>query len=484
MKSFKYSLVVLGFLLFLSFHFLMSPFFFYFLNMEGLYRNNLIVEWESLLRVATYLKGAIFIVGSLFFSAAFFVYWQLSRRFIRPMQQILDGIFSHKEGREEDFSPIVLQGPYLHHEFEKLAGTFNSLIERVRSQVDHVTQQGKETQAILESLNEGVIAFDASAEVTFANRVAYSILGMTSPSLLGISLVQISSVNRQFLQSCHDLVLRALQTFEAVSCAKMFDLGEMRYLDLIALPMMHPGGAILVLQDKTADQKILEMGKNFVANASHELRTPITIIRGFAETLQDVPNLSLQKRKEIIEKIVSTCGRLDNLVKSLLTIADVENFSKKRFRLCDFKMVLDHCQHLLLMAHPTVRMTVDSPSHPMWILADSDLLDLAVMNILENAVKYSPETALIEIGVQQKEKWIEVEIKDHGMGIPREDLPHIFDRFYTVNKAHSRKLGGAGLGLSIVKTIIEKHQGKILAESVLGSGTVLTMKLPLGVIQS
>ncbi len=479
MKSFKKSLVVIGFLILLALQLMLSSFVFYFLDVNSQMaasHSDLMAAWESLLRVSQYFKGIVFALGFFVVFSFVFVYWLLSRHFIRPMQQILE----NASLKEEDFSPIVLKGSYLHYEVERLANAFNSLLERVRLQVEHAREKSKEAAAILESLNEGIIAFDKSAQVTFANRFAYSFLNLPS-SLEGSSLLQVGSVDPHFLQISHDLVLHSLQTFEPISHVGAFHFKEMRFLDLIAIPMIHSGGAVLVVQDKTADHKILEMGKNFIANASHELRTPITIIRGFAETLQDAPHLSLQMRKEMVAKIVNTCGRLDNLVKSLLTIADVENGSKAKFRLCDFKMILEHCHHLFSMAHPTAEITLNHPSSPMWISADSDLLDLAVMNILENAVKYSQNTASIEIEIREKEGWLEVDFKDRGIGIPLEDLPHIFDRFYTVNKAHSRKLGGAGLGLSIVKTIVEKHQGKILVDSVLGQGTTFTLKFPSSV---
>lgn len=483
MKSFRRSFFSTGALLFLGFAFLFLPLFFHFLD-QGAYtiwseRVDLIAKWRDLQRLITYFKASLFFVGLFVLVLSSIVYWVVLSILMRPIQQILDQILSCKEGTGE-LLPLNVPPFSQGHNLGKLVYAFNALSERVRLQVDHVKQQARETEGILESLNEGIIAFDASAKVTFANRIAYRILGVATPSLTGESLLKQGSSD--FLQKCNDIVLQALQTAESVHHTWRFSTGPYVYLDLIAQPMIHHGGAILVLQDKTSDTQIVEMGKDFIANASHELKTPITIIRGFAETLRDAPRLSAPVQKEILEKIVRTTERLDNLVKSLLMLADAENFSTSKFRPCDFRAILDHCHHLLLMAHPSVQVALDSNPQPIWLFADRDLLELAVMNLLENAVKYSSSPSSIAIEIRTSDAWVEISFQDRGIGIPAFDLPRIFDRFYTVDKAHSRKTGGAGLGLSIVKTIIEKHGGMIFADSEVGKGSVFTIHFPQRVL--
>jgi two-component system phosphate regulon sensor histidine kinase PhoR len=237
-------------------------------------------------------------------------------------------------------------------------------------------------------------------------------------------------------------------------------------------------GAVIVLQDKTNHYKVLEMGKEFVANASHELRTPITIIKGFAETLQEMPNISPELFADIIEKIVRNCERMDMLVKNLLTLADIENLSESRFQACDIDRVIVNCKDNLLSLHPDIKLEVHTPQSKITLPIDPDLIEMALMNILENAVKYSPPPAHVILEVEEKEQNIEIKVSDHGIGITLPDQEHIFERFYTVNKSHARKLGGAGLGLAIVKTIIQKHQGSISVTSTLGKGTTFTIILP------
>jgi two-component system, OmpR family, phosphate regulon sensor histidine kinase PhoR len=255
--------------------------------------------------------------------------------------------------------------------------------------------------------------------------------------------------------------------------------GKKLYLDLIAAPKPMQNGAILVLQDKSSHYKVLEMGKDFVANASHELRTPITIIRGFAETLHDLPELPREMVSDITEKIVRNCQRMDNLVKNLLTLADLENIPESRFQECDLVALMENCKHIVISIYEDAQIRIEKSREEISVDADPDILELAMINLMDNAAKYSNPPAQITIKIDQIGDEAQVVIADKGIGIPTEDIEHIFERFYTVNKAHSRRLGGAGLGLSIVKTIIEKHHGNISASSMLRQGTIFTIMLPI-----
>ena len=402
--------------------------------------------------------------------------WVVIHRLTRPIQQIIDAILPYQQGRDEYPPRIELKET---GEFSKLAFTLNSLTERIQKQIENLMRQKKETEGILESLDEGIVALDTSAKVTFANQVACGMLRVSHDMLMGQSLDQIKSPVEGLLKKCHEIILQALQTSEPIVQTWTLGSGGRVYFDLISSPLFHQNGALLVVQNKTSDYKILEMGKDFIANASHELRTPITIIRGFAETLQDLPDLSQELLRDITEKIVRTCGRLDTLVKSLLTMADIENLSDDRFRSCDLISLAENCKHLLLTAHPGIQIAIKTELARAIVSADADLLDLAIMNLLENAVKYSSYPAHIEIEIQKVENTIQLAVKDRGIGIPEADLPHIFDRFYTVDKARSRKSGGAGLGLSIVKTVVEKHKGTLAVASELGRGSTFTLTLPL-----
>jgi len=174
--------------------------------------------------------------------------------------------------------------------------------------------------------------------------------------------------------------------------------------------------------------------------------------------------------EDFTEKIVRNCQRMDNLVKNLLTLADLDYLPTVRLQECDLVALVDNCSHTLLALHPKVSIEALQSKEVIMIPADPDLFELALMNLLENAVKYSESPACITITIEDFPEQVRLTIADKGRGIAEHDLDSIFDRFYTVDKAHSRKLGGAGLGLSIVKAIITKHDGTIHVTSRLGEG--------------
>jgi signal transduction histidine kinase len=384
---------------------------------------------------------------------------------MRPIGQIMGAI---RSSAPSHIAIESIQDPELY----AFGSAINAMSEKIESQVEHLTWQREETEAILASLKEGIIATDTSARITFFNETASQMLG--SPLAICQTLQALGS---ELSHKCHELILEALQTSQAITYTQTLRFPRRCYLDLTATPLTHQKGALLVLQDRTSDYQIVELGKDFIANASHELRTPITIIRGFAETLQDVPNLSSQMLQEITEKIVRTCTRLDKLVRSLLTLSDIEHFTSDRLKATDLVLLAENCRHHLLAAHPAVKVEWRSDIDTAPIAADPDLLELAILNILENGVRYSAQSAHIVMTLSRTSGKTELQIQDHGIGIAAHDLPHIFDRFYTVDKARSRKSGGAGLGLSIVKTIIEKHKGKVSAASELGQGSTFTIEL-------
>ena len=416
----------------------------------------------------------------LFGSGTFLLYSLLTsaiiHRLSRPLQQIIDAISPIEEGKI--LPHISLDHSVVNGEFSALATLLNSLTDRIQKQIQRLKQQRQETEEILQSLGEGVIAVDTRGNVTFANMAACKMLGITLDAMLGHAFDEIHADQQELSFQCHEVVQQVLQTFEAVEQMWENRQAGRIYLKIAAVPRIGHNGAIVVIQDKSSDFKVLEMGKDFIANASHELRTPITIIRGFAETVQDHPNLSPEILREITAKIVRTSGRLDRLIQSLLTLADIEHLSSERFQTVDVVSLAEQCKYMLLSVTPHAHVKLTTDLSRATVIADPLLLDLAIMNLLENAVKYSSGIAQVELSVHLVDSEVQIEVKDQGIGIPMEDLPHIFDRFYTVDKARSRKSGGAGLGLSIVKTIIKKHSGRVTAFSELGKGSAFILSLP------
>lgn len=318
--------------------------------------------------------------------------------------------------------------------------------------------------ALFDALMEGVLLIRSNGQIDYANSASSKMAGPSSKELLA---------------RCKALAKLACKQQETITDS--ITLNDKTFIELVVVPQSSYGSskkAYVILQDKSSQRQVVDMGKEFIASASHELRTPITIIKGFAETLQDLKDISSEMLAQITEKIVRNCTRMDALVKSLLTLADLDNIPKNRFQPCDLVALVESCAHLLQTVSPTTQLEIKKSHDHLMISADPDLLERALMNLLENGVKYSTPPAHLTVSLISKNGFAEIDIQDQGIGIPASDLPHIFDRFYTVNKAHSRRLGGAGLGLSIVKMIIEKHDGTIMATSELGQGTTFALKLP------
>jgi signal transduction histidine kinase len=221
-------------------------------------------------------------------------------------------------------------------------------------------------------------------------------------------------------------------------------------------------------------QQVLEMRKEFIANASHELKTPITIIRGFAETLEDNPNLPHDMRTSICEKIVSNCERMAKTIRNLLTLANIENLPQSRLQPCCMSRLASDSAQVIKTLYPHVKISLDL-QEDIEILADVELLEVAVLNLLDNAAKYAKENPELQISIKRTTGQVQIAVSDNGIGISEADLSHVFERFYRAHKPHSKKLAGSGLGLSIVETIVKKHFGKVEAQSTQGVGSTFTL---------
>lgn len=401
--------------------------------------------------------------------------WFIINHFTKPIQQIINAVTPYQEGKQNIIPEIKLKTSYARDEFDKLAMTLNSLSTKIQKHIDTITAERNEKEAILESLVEGVIAVDDHMVVIYANDMALKLLNFERDSLIGHNF----NITQQ--PECYSLLLTCQKDKKPLTNTMSIKgkSGITKYLDILAAPKGQNSGAILVMQDKTSHYKLLEMRKDFIANASHELKTPITIIRGFAEALHDNPDLPHETTIEVTDKILKNCLRMTALIKDLLTLSDVENLPHFRLISCDIYDIIQQCSDNLHDAFPSAVITINKPAdEDMELIADPSLMELAMTNLIENGIKYSKPPAHIDINMKKTDNEIEITIADQGIGIPAQDVEHIFERFYTVDKAHSQKMGGSGLGLSIVQTIIHKHFGQISLTSEVGKGTTFTIILP------
>lgn len=397
-----------------------------------------------------------------------FITWLVINHLTAPINTIIKAVRPYQEGLVETIPTIHTLKMNRKDEFGKLAQTLNSLSEKVQKQIDTLTQERNQKEAVLESLIEGVIAVDREMVITYANKMALHFLEIEGVNPIG------QQFDAHLQKNCHALLLACQSEKKILVETITLKNGKGKlFLTLVAVPQKDDVGAVLILQDQSALYKMLEMRKDFIANASHELKTPITIIRGFAETLHDNPDLPVEVRGEVTEKIVRNCLRMTTLVKDLLTLSDVENIPESRLIDCDIIAVIQNCATLLRDAFPEATISLHyETEHPYLIKGDPYLLEMAFLNLIENGIKYSTPPADVTVTLEAVSPGkLLIKVTDKGIGIPESDIDHIFERFYTVDKAHSQKMGGSGLGLSIVENIILKHNGKIRVESQVGIGT-------------
>ncbi len=413
----------------------------------------------------------------LFFSG---LTWLILYRLHRPIQYIVDAIKPYQSGNRDEMPEIIMSKHLAEdHDFKQLALTLNSLSSRVQEQIQVLKDERNEKEAVLESLEEGVLAVDHTGIIRYVNLTAAKMLGIEKGHLKGSYFESVFAQNdTPLFAKCSQLIAKCQEQSLTVRESLTLPSPKNTYLDIIAIPKTSVGGAIVVIQDTSVHHKVLEMGKDFIANASHELRTPITIILGFAETLQDLPNIAKPLLIDVTEKIIRNCQRMDNLVKNLLLLADIENMPPSRLRECDLVVLVENSIETAKTLHRNAQIKIKKNADTIFALADPDLLELAINNLLNNAAKYSKPPAQITIEILKEEKVVTIAVSDQGMGISAIDIEHIFERFYTVDKAHSRKLGGFGLGLSIVKTIVDKHGGTLTVHSKLSVGSTFTISLP------
>lgn len=326
------------------------------------------------------------------------------------------------------------------------------------------TKKKRSRHSLIDALQEGVVILDWEGRILELNHKGKKLLP-------GIAIGE-HFFDRTML-SGHRTLFDTLKETRINQATTVSGEKSVAYLELSILESRKR--VLATLSDRYEHYQKEQLGKDFVANASHELRTPITIIKGFAETIYDLPEISEVMLQDFTEKIVRNCERMDNLVKNLLTLADLDYLPKAHLQECDLVGLVDNCSQTLLTLHPTIQIESLHNLEMIVIDGDPDLLELAVMNLLENSVKYSDGEVLITITIEDLPDSVALTISDQGVGISNEDLEKIFERFYTINKSHSRQLGGAGLGLSIVKTIISKHDAKIEVTSKVGEGTAFTL---------
>ena len=388
-----------------------------------------------------------------------------ARSVARPLLRLRDAAQAFAHGTP---STIDTRG---RDEVGDLARALRTLQENLLRRMTDLERERAEMTALISSMVEGVIALDATGAVTALNPAARELLKLTPDGPLPAAL----ELFRQ--RPAHDLVEKSLAG--GASAGQEIELD-----DRTVLLSGHPlptGGAVLVLHDITGLKRLETVRRDFVANVSHELKTPLTVIRGYSETLlaeETPPDI----RKSFVEKVLANAQRMQQLVDDLLDLSRIESGAwTPRLECLALAPLVQEVWTTLKPRADAQRITFQSEiaSNAGAVNADGAGARQILLNILDNCVRYTPPGGRVTVRSSRSPEGVTVEISDTGVGIPSEHLPRIFERFYRVDAARSRELGGTGLGLAIVKHIILAHKGEITARSVLGKGSVFTIRLPL-----
>lgn len=401
--------------------------------------------------------------------------WWLSRRLSRPLELMTDGA-QRFSGGDLDI-PLAITGSV---ETRRLGEAMNQMAARLADRIGREVEQRSEIETILGCMIEGIIAVDNDERIIRLNMAAVELFAV-SPQLNPGRPIQ--EVIRQ--AELQRFIRQALNQSEPLEEELVMHGSSKRYLHVQATPLTGTGdsriGVLIVLHDLTRLRQLESVRRDFVGNVSHELKTPITAIRGAVETLLDDESTNAASQR-FLQIIFKQSERLNALVEDLLNLSRIEQGAEQGGwdLSCEPLLpVLDSarvaCESLLLQQQVTLQ--IDCPKQ-LKAQINASLLEQAIINLLTNAIKYSESGRQVMVTAMELDQQVSITVEDFGCGIEQKHLPRLFERFYRADQARSRKLGGTGLGLAIVKHVAHAHRGEILVTSQPGEGSCFTLLLP------
>ena len=392
----------------------------------------------------------------------------LSKTMVTPIQRLTEGAMRVAEGDFSDKIEVASRD-----EIGVLTDTFNDMAGQLQDTLRQVENERNKLDTLFLHMTDGVVAFSRTGVVIHSNPAAGQMLRRNIGG-----------------ETTYDQLFGEVAVLEQVLAAPDHLEGELQVRDNFLQLLMAPfdrgregGGALVVIHDVTEQRKNQEMQREFVANVSHELRTPLTNIRSYAETLSDnAGDLPPAMEKKFLGVILNESDRMTHIVQDLLTLS---RFDSGRD---DLKMARFSFETAVQDLYNAVYMEAQRHNHTLTldmepglpdIVADRERVVQVMMNIVSNAIKYTPDGGRIAITAGRQEDRVWMVVDDNGIGIPEEDRPRIFERFYRVDKARSRQSGGTGLGLSIAKEIVERHQGQLVLQNKEGPGLSVRLELKI-----
>ncbi len=410
-------------------------------------------------------------------AAAAVLAWLLARHIARPLAELRAAAHAMADGEDRRRAAVVGDD-----EFASLAGALNTMADRLQFRVEEMRGERAKLTAILGGMVEGVAAVDVGERILHLNDAAAEMLGADATTVLGRPLVEVTHVP-EICELVSTTIARTEKTSREVVVHRG---GEAHTLQLEATPLREGEGAvrgaILVLHDVTELRRLENMRRDFVANVSHELKTPLTAIKGLVDTMVDDEQMPEEARHRFLGKVQRQADRLGNLVNDLLVLARIES-SKSTDELLPVDLrnpVRESCAGLAVTAQQKdLRLRATLPEHPVIVRGEAESLRQAVDNLLGNAIRYTPQGGAVDVTLSVAHHEALVTVRDTGIGIEAGHLDRIFERFYRVDKARSRELGGTGLGLAIVKHVALAHGGAVAVQSRPGAGSTFSVRIPL-----
>lgn len=402
----------------------------------------------------------IFLVG---FFILFLTIFFLAKRVTQPVKKMAEVCEAMTKGNYKIKIPS-----HSNDELGVLARMLNRLGEDLSERVSAALAEKAKLKAMLQSLKEGIIAIDSDSKILFANQAMYQLLGLEERDSRGQTLAEAKGC--LFLKSIASEVLA-----QKIPVHEEKEEGEKTF-HISATPFAaeEVSGAVLVLQDRTEIRRLEMIRRDFVANVSHELKTPLTAINGFVETLQHYGFSDEEAAKKFLDRIAVNTERLTVLVTDILALSKLESVEGRlETHPCDWGFVIKKVleRHETSILEKSLKLRLNLPSTNSLVEADMEALGQIFENLLTNAIRYTPGGGSIDVHLKTASAEVTLEVCDTGLGIPTKDQARIFERFYRVDRARSRDGGGTGLGLSIVKHLVSELGGKIALESYPGRGS-------------
>ena len=402
----------------------------------------------------------------------------ISRAITKPISEMKKQATQMAEG---DYSGQVKI--YGQDELGQLSLAINDLSTKVEEAQESTEAERRRLDSVLEHMTDGVIATDRRGKVVIINETALELLNLTQDKAVGYSILEILKIQEHFtlrhlLETQEELILDFSTEDNEVTLRGEFSLIQ-RETGFIS-------GLVCVLHDITEQEKVERERRDFVSNVSHELRTPLTSMRSYLEALND----GAWKDPDIAPRVLAvTQEETDRMIRMIIDLLNLSRMDagKDTFELEYvninelFSHVLNRFDMMLKSADKPVKPFVikrDFTKRDLWVEVDADKMIQVLDNIMNNAIKYSPSGGTITCRLMETHNNIVISIADEGLGVPKKDIPHVFDRFFRVDKARARSMGGTGLGLAISKEVVQKHGGKIWLESIENKGSTFFISLP------